>query len=99
MGSEFYRFYELTVNGPTFVIDCKMIQQQFRVKEKRFPTNRRILEYFNTNFLKNISETSRSKWHRMDKLLFIWVVVHYCKMKNINIDTLEVFISIFRKRF
>jgi hypothetical protein len=97
MCSEFYRFYESAIKGPTLIIDWKTIQQQFRIKEKRFPSDKRILEYFNSNFLTNISESSRSKWHRMDKLLFIWVVVHYCDMKNRNITRVEVLSGRFRE--
>lgn len=32
----------------------------------------------------------RSKWHSMDKLLYVWVVSKYCEQRNKNLLNLDV---------
>lgn len=100
MTSPFYSFYDTAVNGSTKQVDWKKLEQQFRIKDKRYPSSKQILHYYSQDFSNSALKGSRCKWHSMDKLLFLWVVVKYCELYNRCIHKLHVIeISYLEARF
>ena len=61
-----------------------------KINERSYPTNQRLLDYYTDTFRVNTSALVRSKWHNMDKLLYVWVVSKWCDLHNKNILALDV---------
>lgn len=57
-----------------------------------------MLNYYVHTFKGKTTNFGRSKWHRMDKLLCIWLATQYCQIQNKNVLELEVRVRLFRKR-
>jgi hypothetical protein len=49
-----------------------------------------VAQYFFENFQQHTSQTFRSKWHRMDKLLLLWTAAKYAELYNKTITRLDV---------
>lgn len=91
MYNDFYDFYSSVGVGGGKALKWKKLEEVLKIKEKTYPSNKAILDYYTETFRCNTSALMRSKWHSMDKLLYVWVVTKYCDLKKKNLLSLDVF--------
>lgn len=69
-------------------VDWRDLQRHFRLKSQRYPSNAQLLHYYRETFSVHTSSSERSKWHRMDKLLLLWVAAKHCELNGRSIARL-----------
>ncbi|KAM3134401.1 hypothetical protein pb186bvf_013514 [Paramecium bursaria] len=63
-------------------VKLKQIKKILKVSEKSFPPCKNIQNYYFQEFSKRTNEEHRTKWHKKDKILFVWTVLKYFEMRE-----------------
>ncbi|CAK93472.1 unnamed protein product (macronuclear) [Paramecium tetraurelia] len=75
--SKFSQFLEDISDFKERPVKLKQIKKVLKINEKSFPPCKNILNYYFQEFSKRTNEEHRTKWHRKDKILFVWTVLKY----------------------
>ncbi|CAD8109741.1 unnamed protein product [Paramecium sonneborni] len=82
--SKFSQFLEDISEFKERPVKLKQIKKVLKINEKSFPPCKNILNYYFQEFSKRTNEEHRTKWHRKDKILFVWTVLKYFEFINKN---------------
>ncbi|CAD8090572.1 unnamed protein product [Paramecium primaurelia] len=80
--SKFSQFLEDISDFKERPVKLKQIKKVLKINEKSFPPCKNILNYYFQEFSKRTNEEHRTKWHRKDKILFVWTVLKYFEFTN-----------------
>ncbi|CAD8184145.1 unnamed protein product [Paramecium octaurelia] len=80
--SNFAQFLEDISDFKDRPVKLKQIKKVLKINEKSFPPCKNILNYYFQEFSKRTNEEHRTKWHRKDKILFVWTVLKYFELTN-----------------
>lgn len=89
MHRDFDSFYESAGSNGGKMPKWRQLEALLRIHEATYPTNSMIRTYYHENFKNKTSGMGRSKWHTMDKLVFVWVTVKHAEKQGRDILELQ----------